>query len=120
MTYREKLLEVGVEAEKRPLAEVLKVLMTSRGIEDLEDLHRRFLETGHAYIPIPGRHRGKQVPFEEFKAHLEGRQPRPYPELLAGLREVLAPVTMEERLALTISYALGPPGSFTEREASRR
>jgi hypothetical protein len=32
-------------------------------LDDVVELHGRFVETPHGYIPIPGRHRGKPVPF---------------------------------------------------------
>ncbi len=109
---REQLLDVGVEASKRSLPEVLEELMAARGIEDLEELHRRFLETEYAYIPIPGGHRGKPVPFEEFKQHVENRYPKyHYRQVIWGLSEVLG-ATRQEKMALVGSYMMGPPGSF--------
>jgi hypothetical protein len=62
--------------EARPLWDVIREHMDRRGIEDVEELHRRFVETEHAYIPVPGRHRGKPASLEEFKRHVRGRVPR--------------------------------------------
>ena len=55
------------------IREVLGELMERRGIASLEELHRRFLETEHAYIPVPGLHRGKPVSFEVFERCAYGR-----------------------------------------------
>jgi hypothetical protein len=36
---------------------VLERVMAERGVEDLEEVYRRYLEAGHGYIPVPGDQR---------------------------------------------------------------
>jgi hypothetical protein len=92
----------------RPLPEVVEELMRSRGIEDLEELHARFVETEYAYIPVPGRHRGKPVSLDEFKRHGRGEYPILYGEFAQGVAKVLE-LTNEEMGELAYSYMWGRP-----------
>ena len=71
------------------IREVLHELMEKRGIENLEELHRRFLETEHAHIPVPGLHTGKPVSFEVFERCAYGRSRMLYRESIWGMEEVL-------------------------------
>ena len=91
--------------------DVVRAHMDRKGIEDVEELHRRFLETTGGYIPVPGRHRGKPVPLEEFKRHVAGEHPNVYGELIRGLAEVLdIPFDRnKESDALILSYMWGRP-----------
>jgi hypothetical protein len=86
----------------------LERLMAEKGVEDLEELHRRFLETDYAYIPIRGRHRGKPVPFEEFKLHATRMYGYLYMEVFSGLVDALG-LTEEETRELIYVYAMGRP-----------
>jgi hypothetical protein len=95
--------------EARPLWDVIREHMDRRGIEDVEELHRRFVETEHAYIPVPGRHRGKPVSLEEFKRHVRGEYPAYYGQLTRGLAEVLEIATESEEVELVYSYLFGTP-----------
>jgi hypothetical protein len=92
--------------------DVVRSHMDERGIEDVEELHRRFLETEWAYIPIPGRHKGKPVPLKEFKRHVAGEHPYGaiYGELIIGLGEVFGLKRGDKDLdALILSYLWGSP-----------
>jgi hypothetical protein len=72
-----------------PFADVLERVMAAHGVEDVEELYERFMEAGHGYIPVPGRHRDKKVGFEEFREHAEARYPYTYVEFLTPVMEVL-------------------------------
>jgi hypothetical protein len=89
--------------EERTLEQVLEGLMASRGIEDLEEFHARLMETEWAHIPARGRHTGKPVPLEEFKAHVRAEIPRIYPEFLNGVCAVLD-TSDEETQAIIHAY----------------
>ncbi len=82
-------LEERRRGEERVIREVLGELMEKRGIENLEELHRRFIETEHAHIPVPGLHTGKPVSFELFERVVYGRTRFIYRELVRGMVEVL-------------------------------
>jgi hypothetical protein len=87
-------------------------LMDERGIESLEDLHRRFLESSvRGFIPVSGRHRDKPVSLSEFREHITARHRVVYGELIVGLADAfeLDPES-EEVSALGYSYAFGRPG----------
>jgi hypothetical protein len=88
--------------------DVVRARMDEAGIEDVEELHRRYLETERAYIPTPGRHQGKPVSLAEFKRHLYGKFPVIYGELHLGLREVLE-LNEEQDRELVLSYMFGRP-----------
>jgi hypothetical protein len=109
---REQMVEAFSEGSGRWLREVVEELMAQRGIESLEELHRRFVETEYAYIAIPGRHRGKPTTLESFKQHVEARDQRLYPEFYQGLREVLG-LTYDDPESHIIlgSYCMGPTRS---------
>ena len=104
---REELRQRREEASEAFQAE-LQRLMEAKGIESLEDLYRRYIETEYAYIPVPGLHRGKAVSFKEFKRHAARRSPYVYREFLAGLVEVLG-LTEEEAGELGFIYLMGEP-----------
>jgi hypothetical protein len=97
------------------LAEVER-LMEEKGIEDLEELHRRFALTEHAYIPVPGLHRGKAVSFEEFKRHMNCERGGLYGPVIKGLTEVFGmerPKDDKEIAELTLAYIkCEPPFRF--------
>jgi hypothetical protein len=85
-------------------------LMDERGIEGIEDLHQRFLETDYAEaIRVPGRHRGSKPKLPEFKRHVTGRYPVIYGELMNGLIEVLDITDESEKARLCLSYVWGRP-----------
>ena len=83
-------------------------LMEQKGVEDLGELYRRYIETEYAYIPVPGLHRGKPVSFKEFKKHAARKSPYGYREFLAGLVEALG-LTEEEAEELGFIYLMGEP-----------
>src|SRR5215207_1901722 len=80
--------------------------MERAGIESLEELYRRFMETDGPQVPAPGRNRGKPMKFEEFREHVEARYPRTYPEFMEPLAEVLS-LGEEDRQALAFAYVWG-------------
>ncbi len=82
--------------------------MEKRGIESLEELHRRFLETEYAHIPVPGLHTGKPVSFEVFERCANGRTDRLYREFVWGMKEVLdfEPYT-DEGNDFALAYTIG-------------
>ena len=89
---------------------VVERFVASRGVESFEELYRRFLQTEHAYIPVPGLHRGKPVSFEEFKRHISAERTYLYGEVISGLTEALGmerPRDDKEIAALTLAYVLG-------------
>ena len=86
----------------------LRRLMDEKGVEDLEELYRRFVETEYAYVPVPGLHRGKPISFELFKRLAGRRTPYVYREFLAGLQEVFG-LSDEETLELGLIYLMGEP-----------
>ena len=90
------------------IREFLGEIMERRGIESLEELHRRFIETEHAYIPVPGLHRGKPVSFEVFERCAYGRSRCLYREFVRGMMEVLdlKPYT-EEGDDFALAYTWG-------------
>jgi hypothetical protein len=104
---REELRQRREKASAAFQAE-LERLMEEKGIEDLEELHRRFVATEYAYIPVPGLHRGKPISLELFKRHAARRHPYVYREFLAGLAEVLG-LTGEEAEDLGFIYLMGEP-----------
>ena len=106
---REDLRRHKEEASERLRAH-LERLMEEKGIEDLEELYERFVQTEYAYIPVPGLHRGKPVSFEQFKLHAARRHPYVYGEFAAGLVQVLG-LSDEEARKLSFFYLLGeePP-----------
>ena len=83
--------------------------MVRIGIESAEELHGRFVETEWAYIPTPGRHKGKPVSLEEFKRHVGGEYPLIYGELARGLFEILGITEDKEQGELVLSYVWGRP-----------
>jgi|SRR5215218_9582044 len=89
--------------------DVVRSHMERCGIEDVEELHRRFVETEYAYIPIRGRHKGRPVPLEEFKRHVAGEHPMIYGELGRGLVEVLGITEDRQQGEFYLSYMLGRP-----------
>lgn len=91
---------------KRNMAEVMDELMAKAGIEDLEELHRRFLETEHAYIPVPGLHRGKPISLELFKRFAGGTYPILYRHFVRGVADVLN-LDREDALDLGFTYVWG-------------
>ncbi len=90
------------------IREYLDEIMERRGIESLEELHRRFLETEHAHIPVPGLHTGKPVSFEVFERCALGRSRGLYREFVWGMMEVLdlKPYT-DEGNDFALSYTWG-------------
>jgi len=95
----------------------LEGLMEERGIESVEELHRRFVETEYAYIPVPGLHRGKPVSLELFRRLVTGQESRYfYGELMGGLREVFE-LTEEEFEELSFVYIWGERPSARQRQA---
>jgi hypothetical protein len=67
--------------------------MEERGVESIEELYERFLAVGYR-VPIPGRHRDKPVPLEEFRLHSaraypSSEEPKLYAEFICGLGEAL-------------------------------
>ena len=86
----------------------LRRLMDEKGVEDLEELYRRFVETEYAYVPVPGLHRGKPISFELFKRLAGRRTPYVYQGFLAGLAEVLG-LNGEEARDLGHLYVWGEP-----------
>jgi hypothetical protein len=89
--------------------DAVRALMDERGIEDVEDLHRRFLETEWAQrVPVPGRRRGSTPKLPEFRRHVEGTYPILYGEFIAGLFEVFGLDERDPRaVRLVLSYAVG-------------
>jgi hypothetical protein len=84
--------------------------MAERGIESLEELHRRFLETDHTEaMRVPGRHRGTKPKLPEFERHVTARDHRIYGELLNGLIEVLEITDEREMSKLSLAYVWGRP-----------
>jgi len=86
----------------------LERLMEERGIESLKELHRRFVGTGYAYIPVPGLHRDKPVSFRLFSRIAAHQTPYIHPQFLRGLEEVLG-LTEEELKELIWVYVWGEP-----------
>jgi hypothetical protein len=88
----------------------LQKLMEQRGVESIEELHERFLAVGYR-IPIPGRHRNKPVPLEEFRLHCaraysEASAPHVYSEFICGVGEALE-LVQEEFSELVWVYLWG-------------
>ncbi len=80
----------AMEREReRNLMELMDELMAPAGIESFEELHRRFIATEHAYVPVPGLHRGKPVSLELFKRIALGRVRAVHIEYISGMLEVL-------------------------------
>ena len=98
----------GMSDRERVIREVLHELMEKRGIENLEELYRRFIETEHAHIPVPGLHTGKPVSFEVFERCAYGRSRMLYREFVLGMMEVLdlKPYT-EEGDDFALAYTWG-------------
>ncbi|MDQ3911641.1 MAG: hypothetical protein M3305_07720 [Actinomycetota bacterium] len=97
------------ESERQQvIREFLDEYMEKRGIENLEELHRRFLETEHAYIPVPGLHRGKPVSFEVFERVAYGGGHGLYRAFVWGMMEVLdlEPYT-DEGNDFALTYTIG-------------
>jgi hypothetical protein len=84
---QEDLLREREEASKLFQAH-LERLMEERGIESLEELYERFVETGYAHVPVPGLHEGKPVSLELFKRLAARKTLYIYGELTWGLAEV--------------------------------
>ena len=84
---RQDLLRSKEEKSKRFQAHLAR-LMEERGIESLEELYERFVETEYAHVPVPGLHEGKPVSLELFKRLAARRTPYIYGELTWGLAEV--------------------------------
>lgn len=81
-----------------------------RGIESIEELHRRFLEADHAEaMRVPGRHRGTRPKLPEFGRHVTARDPRIYGEFLNGLIEILGIIDEREVSRLSLAYVWGRP-----------
>ena len=102
---REDLLRHKEEASERFQAHLAR-LMEERGIESLEELHRRFVETEFAHVPVPGLHEGKPISFALFKQLAARRTPYIYGELLEGLTKVLG-LDSRETDELILVYTLG-------------
>jgi hypothetical protein len=93
---------------EEPLADVLERIMAERGVENPGELHRRVLEAGYGYIPVPGRHRDKTVGLEEFREHAQGEYPLIYGQFLHPVMEVLGVGRdSEEARTLILSYMFG-------------
>ena len=98
----------GVVEMRRERERNMTELMDAAGIESLEELHRRCVETEYAYIPVPGRHRGKPVSFEVFERSARGRDRAVYIEFVSGVLEVLGLDRRSEAgLDLVVTYAFG-------------
>ncbi len=99
----------AMEREReRNLAELMDELMAAVGIEDFEELHRRFIATEHAYVPVPGLHRGKPVSLELFKRIALGKVKYVSGEYFAGVLEVLGlDRRSEPAMDLVVTYAFG-------------
>jgi hypothetical protein len=102
---REDLRRYREEMSERLQAHLGR-LMEERGIEDLEELHRRFVETEYAHVPVPGLHEGKPISFALFSRLARRRHPYVYAEFLAGLEEALG-LSREEARELEILYFFG-------------
>ena len=90
------------------MTELMDELMADAGIDSLEELHRRFIETEHAYIPVPGLHRGKPVSFKVFERSAGGRDRFIYPQFIEGVLEVLGQDRRSEAaLDLIVTYTMG-------------
>ena len=90
--------------------DVVRGHMDEQGIETLEELHERFLETEWAErIPVPARHRGSKPKLPEFKRHVTGSYPALYGALTRGLEEVFEISDEQEVARLTLSYIMGRP-----------
>jgi hypothetical protein len=88
----------------------LRKLMEQRGVESIEELYERFLAVGYR-IPVPGRHRNKPVPLEEFRLHSaraypSSEEPKVYAEFICGLGEALE-LSEEEFSELAFVYLWG-------------
>ena len=101
-------IQRGREEASEAFSAELHRLMEQKGVEDLGELYLHYVETEHAYIPVPGLHRGKTISFEEFKRHAARRHPYVYREFLAGLVEALG-LTEEEARDLSFIYLMGEP-----------
>ena len=77
--------EAWRHAREHHVSEFLEKRMADAGIEGLEDLHRRFVETEYADLPFPGRHRGKPISFDLFERLATGRHQHVRSEFLRGL-----------------------------------
>jgi hypothetical protein len=101
------------ERNATPMWDEVKRLMDEHGIEDVEDLHRRFLESsGRGLIPVSGRHRDKPVSLSEFCVHITGRHPTIYMELMRGFAEIFDLNFVEdndEANRLMWAYVFGRP-----------
>ena len=90
---------------------VLERFMEERGIESLEELHRRFVESaGMATYPCRGSTAVSPVSFEEFKRHISCEHKFLYGEVMLGLIGAFGlerPRDDKEIAALTLAYVLG-------------
>jgi hypothetical protein len=79
----------GMSDREQAIREVLSELMEKRGIESLEELHRRFIETEYAHILVPGLHTGKPVSLKVFERVAYGQSRFIYRAFVLGMVEVL-------------------------------
>ncbi len=111
----EELRQHREEASERFQAHIER-LMEGRGVESLEELHRRFVESGYAYMPVPGLHRGKPVSLGLFKRIAARKTECIHMEFVRGLEEVLG-LTEREVAELIYLYMWGGPRPVELREA---
>ena len=87
---------------------VLERYMERAGIEDLEELYGRFVQTDHAHIPVRGLHLGKPVSFEEFKRHATAERTTLYGEFMSGVAEALGvDLQSKDGGILVLAYMFG-------------
>ena len=113
-------LEESRRQKERNMTQLMGELMDRAGIESLEELHRRFVETEYAYIPVPALHRGKPVSFNLFKRIATGTDRFVYREFVLGLCDVLS-LDDDDALDLMWTHMLGerrPAGLRIKRSKS--
>ena len=89
--------------------DVVRGHMDEAGIESVEELHKRLVETEYAYVPTPGRHKGKPVSLKEFKRHLACEHPSLCVEVILGLASEVLGLTEKQKAKLVLSYGFGRP-----------
>jgi hypothetical protein len=86
----------------------MDVLMADAGIEDLEELHQRFIETEYADVPVSGLHRSKSLSLELLKRLAFGRVRYTCGRVISGVLEVVGVERRSEAgTGFIVTYVFG-------------